>query len=70
MPKFTNPSIVELSVLRGVIACLWSNSIKTGHMPIAVFPLLKVLHVSASDAKDTALWIVYIMCVYDRLYQG
>ena len=47
-PKFTNPSIVEFSVLRGVAGCLWSNAIKYGRMLIAVFLLLNIPHASAS----------------------
>ena len=57
MPEFTRPSIAEFSVLRGVTSCLWSNTIKYGRTSIAVFPLLKVPHVSASAAEDTKLRI-------------
>ena len=53
MPEFTNPYIVELSVLRGSAGCLWFNVIKSGCMPIDVFPLLNVPHASASSAEDT-----------------
>ena len=64
IPEFTIPSVVELSVLMGVTSCLWSNAIKAGRMPIAVFPLLKVPHVSASAAEDTTLRIVlHYMCI-------
>ena len=52
MPEFTNHSIVELSVFRGVSACVCYNAIKYGCMPISVFLLLKVPHVSASTAED------------------
>ena len=53
MPDFTNPSVVELSVLRSVAGCLWSNLIKSGCMTIDVFPLLKFPRVSALAAEDT-----------------
>ena len=58
MPEFTNPSVVEFSVLRGVDGYLWSITIMAGCMPIAVFPLLKVPHVSASAAEYTTLQII------------
>ena len=58
IPEFTNTSVIEFSVLRGVAGCLWSNAIKAGHMPIAVFLLLKVPHVSASAVWDTNFRIV------------
>ena len=58
MPEFTKPSVVELYILRGVSGCLWSNAIKAGCMPISVFPLLKVSHVSAYDTEYTTLRIV------------
>ena len=51
MPEFTN----QLSVLRGVADCLWSDVIKAGLMPIAVFIFLKVPHVSVSATEDTTL---------------
>ena len=59
MPNFTNPSVVELSVLRGVAGCLWTKTIKAGRMPITVSLLLKVPHVSASADEDTTLRIFY-----------
>ena len=55
MPKLKNSSVVELSVLRGAVGCLWSNSVKAGHMSIAIFPLFNVPHVSASYDEDTTL---------------
>ena len=58
IPKFTKPSVVELSVLRGVAICLWSNAIKDVCMLISVLQFLKVLNVSASAAEDTPLRIV------------
>ena len=58
MPEFTNPSAVELSVLRGLYGCLWSNMIKSDRIPIAVLPLFKVPHVLASGAEDTILQIL------------
>ena len=58
IPEFTKPSVVELSVLRGVAGCLWSNAIKAGRMPIYVLPLLKVTHDSASVSEGTTLRIV------------
>ena len=58
MPEFTKPSVVELSVLRGVAGCLFPNAIKAGCMLISVFLLLKVSHVSASSDVGTALRIV------------
>ena len=58
MTEFTNPFVVELSFLKGVAGCLWSNAIKSGRMPIALFPLLKLPRVSASAAEDNKLWIV------------
>ena len=59
MPYFTNPSIVKFSVLRGVAGCLWSNVIQSGRMPIDVFPVLKVIHISAYAAEYTTLRIVF-----------
>ena len=59
MPDFTNTSVAELSVLRGVAVFLWSNAIKDGHLKIAVFPLFKVPHVSSSVAEDTTLRIFF-----------
>ena len=58
IPKFINPSVVKFSVLRVVAGCSWSNVIKAGCMPIAVFLLLKVPHVSDSAAEDTTLQMV------------
>ena len=55
IPKFKNPSVVELYVLRGVAGFSWSNTIKAGRMPIYVYLLLKVPYVSASAAEDTKL---------------
>ena len=64
MPEFTNPSVVELSILRGVAGCLWSNAIKAGRITIDVFLLLKVPHISASSAEDTTLRIVlHSVCI-------
>ena len=57
MTEFTNPSVIELSVLRGVDGCLWSNAINDSRMSIDVSPLLKVLHVSDSATKDNKLRI-------------
>ena len=57
IPEFTNPSVVELSVLRSVAGCLWSNAIKAGRMTIAVFLLLKVPHISDSAAEGTTFRI-------------
>ena len=57
IPKFTNTSVVELSVLRGV-AVFFFNARKSVHLPIAVLPLLKVPHVSASASEDMTLLIV------------
>ena len=48
MPEFTNLSIVEFYILLSVAGCLWSNEVKSGHLLISVFPLLNVLHISAS----------------------
>ena len=59
MPEFTNPYIVELSVLRGSAGCLWFNVIKAGHKPIDFFTFLKVTYISASADKDTTLGIVF-----------
>ena len=53
IPDFTNHSVVELFVFRGVDGCLWSNLIKYGRMPIAFSQLLKVPHVSVSAAEGT-----------------
>ena len=47
-----------MSILRRVAGCLWSYGIKVGCMPMAVFKLLKVPHVSDSAAEDTTLQIV------------
>ena len=58
IPKFTNPSVIELSILRGVAGFLCSNMIKSGFMPISVFLLLKIPHVSTSAAETTTLRIV------------
>ena len=58
MPKLTNPSVVEWSILRGVSGFLWSNAIKDGCMTVAVFPLINILHVSSSDDKYATLKIV------------
>ena len=64
MTEFTNPSIIEFCVLRDVTGFLWSNSIKAGCMPIDVFLLLKVPHVSASAAEYNTLWIVlHSVCI-------
>ena len=48
MPKFTNPSVAEFSVLKGFAGCLCSNAINYGRMSIAFFQLLEVPHVSDS----------------------
>ena len=53
MPKLTNPSAVEFSVLRGVTGCLWYNAIEVGCMLISVFLLLNVPHILASATEDT-----------------
>ena len=58
MPEFTNPYVVEFSVLKGVAGCLRSNAINAGFMPIAVFHLLKVPHVSYLADEYTTLRIV------------
>ena len=58
IPKFKNPSVLELSVLRGIAVCLWSDVIKAGRMSISVLPFLKVPHVPASSAEETTFWIV------------
>ena len=64
MPNFTNIFVVELSVLRGVPNCLWSNVIKAAYMKIYIFLLLKVNHVSDSAAEDTTLRIVlHYVCI-------
>ena len=64
MPEFTNPSVVKLSILRDVTGCLWSNTVEAGRMLIAVLPLLKVPHVSASAAEDKTLRIVlHSVCI-------
>ena len=48
----------------GVSGCLWSSAIRAVCMPISVFLLLKVSHVSASSAEDTILWIVlHYVCI-------
>ena len=65
--EFTNTYLFELSVLRGVAGCLWSNEIKSGRMTIDVFPLLNVPHVSASTSEDTTLKIV-LYYVYIGLF--
>ena len=58
IPELKNPSVVELAVLIGVICCFCFNAIRDGQMPIAVFPLLNFLHISASAADETTLRIV------------
>ena len=58
IPDFTNPSIVEFSVLRGVSNCRWSNVITVICIRISVFPCLKVPHISDSAAEDTTMRIV------------
>ena len=64
IPKFTNPSVIELSVSRGVAGCLWSNVIKAGNMVINVFLLFKVTYFSASPPEDTKLRIfLYLLCI-------
>ena len=45
--------MVEFFVFRGVSGCLWSNAIRSGCMPVAIFSLLNVPCVSASDDEDT-----------------
>ena len=57
MTKFTKPSVVELSVLRGVTGCLWFNTIQSGCILIEVFLLLKLPHVSVYATKDITLRI-------------
>ena len=57
MPEFTNPSVVDLSVLRGVLGCFCFNLIKYDCMPIAVLTLLNVPHLLASVYEDTTLRI-------------
>ena len=69
IPEFTNTYVVELSVLRGVADCSWSNAIKAGHMPIAISPLLKVTNISDSAAEDTTLRIV-LHYVYEAISLG
>ena len=51
-------SVVELSVLRVVAGCLWSNALEDAHMLISVFLMLKVPHASSSAAEDKTFWIV------------
>ena len=64
MPKLTNPSVVEWSILRGVSGFLWSNAIKDGCMTVAVFPLINILHVSSSDDKYATLKIfLHSVCI-------
>ena len=64
IPEFTNPSVVELSVLRGVAGYFWSDVIKYGRIPISVLLLLKVSHVSDSATEDTTFRIVlHSMCM-------
>ena len=70
MPELTNISIVELSVLRGVAGCLWPNAIKAGCMTIAVLPLSKVTHVSASATDDKILRIVLKFVCIGPLLSG
>ena len=53
IPEFKKPSVIDFSVLRGVGGCLISNTIKADCMPVTIFPLLKVPHVSDSAAEDT-----------------
>ena len=69
MPKFTNISVLELSVFRGVSGCLWYNVIKVGHMQIAFFSLLKIPHVSAYAAEDATLR-VFSLCVDRTVFLG
>ena len=58
MPEFTKPSVVELSVLRDVTGCLWSNEIKGVRIMIAIFLMLKVPHVSSYSTEDMILRMV------------
>ena len=58
MPEFKRTYVVKLSGLRGVAGCLWSNATKADFLTITFFQLLKVTHVSASDAQDTKLRIL------------
>ena len=58
IPEFTNPYVVEFSVLRIVAGFFGYNAIKAGRMPISVYPLLKVPHVLDYSAEDTIFRIV------------
>ena len=58
IPDLKNPSVFELSILSGFAGCIWSNSVRAGHIPIDVLTLLNVIHVSDYTADDTALRIV------------
>ena len=49
--------MVELSVLRGVVGCLWTNSIKAGLILIDVLIFVKVPHISSSADEDTTFRI-------------
>ena len=61
---------MELSFLRGVAVCSWSNVIKDDHIPLSVSLLLKLPHVSASAAKDTILWIVLHSVCMEPFFSG
>ena len=58
IPVWKNPSVVELYVLSGDTGCLCSNKIISGHIPIAVFTLIKGSYISDSAVDDTTLKIV------------
>ena len=70
MTEFTNTSVVEFSGLRGDTVCLWSNVIKAGRMPLAVFLFLKVPHVSALAARIRHYRFFYTLCVCDHFSRG
>ena len=55
IPELTDPYVVEFSVLSGVTGCLLSKVIRAVRIPIVIFPLLNVPHVSASAADNTIL---------------
>ena len=64
IPEFTNPSVVELSVLRGVTGCSRSNAITAGCMSISVFLLFRVPQISDLSAEDTALHtVLHYVCM-------
>ena len=62
IPEFINNSVVELSFLRGVADFLWYNESIAGCTVIAILPLLKEPHVSASSNEDSHCRFYYTLC--------